>query len=271
MRADELDYVTRLSSSTLKSLAKELPEDNQPELWDRQSLVEFENDGKRYVVAGSDYRRQRDLERREARLAKGRDGLEAFNAVHRKNVDTQKLSAQVGRMLARAKAFKYFEYRIEEDGTATWSERNDIIQEESRFDGWYLLTTSLSKEKTAKETVFSHYQNLLAVEDAFRETKSYLEVRPIYHQKDDRVRNHIRICFLAFWISTRLRSEWQAMGEHREVPLVLRELQHIKAGKLKVKNEALKTVLTNIPIPLYELLGKLDLLNLFKRPPKWVQ
>ena len=269
MRSDELDYVTRLSASTLRSLARNLPEDNQPELWDRDLLIEFEEAGKRYVVAGSEYRRQRDRERREARIAKGRRGLDAFNAVTRRKVDVQKLSAQVGRMLARAKAVKYFDYRIEADGTATWREKAEVVDEESRFDGWYLLTTSLSRRQAAKETVFSHYRNLLEVEDAFRETKSYLEMRPIYHQRDDRVRNHIRICFLAYWISARLGSAWREMGERREVPLVLRELQQIKVGKLRVGDTPLRTVLTDIPARMHAVLDKLALLPLFRRPPAW--
>ena len=269
MRSDELDYVTRLSGSTLRALARNLPEDNQPELWDRDHLVEFEEDGKRYVVAGSEYRRHRDRERREARIAKAHLGLDAFNAVTRRKVDVQKLSAQVSRMLAGAKALKYFDYRIEADGTATWRENAEVIEQESRFDGWYLLTTSLSPGQAAKETIFSHYRNLLEVEDAFRETKSYLEMRPIYHQRDDRVRNHIRICFLAYWISARLRQEWSGKGEHREVPLVLRDLQQIKVGKLRVADTPLKTVLTDIPAAMYAVLGKLDLLALFRRPPAW--
>jgi len=269
MRNDELEYVTRLSGSTLRSVVRKLPEDNQPELWDRDCLVEFEGDGKRYVVAGSEYRRQRDCERRETRIARGRHGLDKFNAVRRKKVDVQKLSAQVGRMLARAKAFKYFDYRIEADGTATWTEKVEAIEQESRFDGWYLLTTSLSRQQAAKETIFSHYRSLLEVEDAFRETKSYLEMRPIYHQKDDRVRNHIRICFLAFWFSARLGNAWKITGERREVPLVLRELQQIKLGKLRVGSTPLKTVLTDIPARLYAMLDRLALLSLFRRPPGW--
>ena len=269
MRSDELDYVTRLSSSTLKALARNLPEDNQPELWDRDSLVEFEEDGKRYVVAGSEYRQQRDRERREARIAKGRFGLEAFNRVNRKKVDVQKLSAQVGCMLARAKALKYFDYHIEADGTATWSEKAEVVETEQRFDGWYLLTTTLARPDAPKETVFAHYRNLLDVEDAFRETKSYLEMRPIYHQKDDRVRNHIRICFLAYWISARLRNAWQEKGERREVPLVLRELQQIKVGRLRMNEKPLKVVLTDIPGKLYAILEKLGLLPLFQRAPTW--
>jgi len=270
MREDELDYVTRLSSSTLQSLLSQLPADHQPELWDRTDLVEFVVDGVRYVVAGSEHRRQRDHDRREARLAKGRAALEKFNQVHRKKFDLQKLASQVGRMLDRSKCLKYFEFHIEVNGRAAWSEREDVIEMEKRLDGWYLLTTSLSVEKTAKEDVFSHYRNLLEVEDAFRETKTYLEVRPIYHQKDNRVRNHIRICFLAYWMSSRLRREWKQQGETREVPLVLRQLQQIRVGRLKIGGETCKAVLTDIPKSLYAILDRLLLLRLFRRAPRWV-
>lgn len=271
MREDELDYVTRLPASTLKALVAKLPEDRQPELWDRTDLAEFVVDGTRYVVAGSEFRRRRDQERREARIAKGRLGLERFNAVTRRKVDMQKLVSQVSRMLERSKCLKYFDVRIGEDGKAAWSVRDDVVEAEKRLDGWYLLTTTLSPEDAPKETIFTHYRNLLDVEDAFRETKSYLEMRPIYHQKDMRVRNHIRICFLAYWISSRLRREWRQLGETREVPLVLRELQRIRVGRLKLGDEIFKAALTDIPKQLYSLLDRLKLLHLFAQVPKWAK
>jgi hypothetical protein len=107
------------------------------------------------------------------------------------------------------------------------------------------------------------------VEDAFRETKTYLEMRPIYHLKDDRVRNHIRICFLAYWITARLKAEWRLKSERREVSLVLRELQQIKVGRLKINDKPFKVVLTDIPRKLYALLEDLGLLHLFQRAPAW--
>jgi len=269
MREDELDYVTRLSSSTLQAILAKLPSDRQPELWDRTELAEFEADGVRYVVAGSEFRRQRDRDRRATRLAKGRGALERFNQVRRRKIDTQKLASQVGRMLERSKCLKYFEFHIEENGHAAWSERRDVIEAEERFDGWYLLTTSLPAESATKEDVFTHYRNLLDVEDAFRETKTYLEVRPIFHQKDSRVRNHIRICFLAYWISSRLRREWRQLGETREVPLVLAQLQQIRIGRLRIGEKICKAVLTDIPKPLYTILDRLLLLRLFRQIPRW--
>ncbi len=270
MRDDEIDYVTRMSSSTLQALVPQLPVENQPEIWDRTDLAEFEIDGVRYVVAGSEYRRQRDWERREARLMKGRQELEKFNEVNRKKIDVPKLTSQVGRMLERKKCLKYFDFRIEDNGKASWTEKHEDIEKEKRLDGWYLLTTSLPAETAGKKDIFNHYRNLLAVEDAFRETKSYLKVRPIFHQKDNRVRNHIRICFLSYWMSSRLRLEWQQKGEKREVPLILKELQQIRMGKLKLGIEILKTVITDKPSRLNSLLHNLSLLELFQQVPKWV-
>ncbi|NMA43574.1 MAG: IS1634 family transposase [Oligosphaeraceae bacterium] len=269
MREDGLGYVTRLSSSTLQALLAQLPAEHQPELWDRTDLAEFEFDGIRYVAAGSEYRRQRDRERREARIAKGRAALEKFNQVQRRKIDIQKLASQVGRMLERGKCLKYFTFHIEENGYATWSEKQDVIEAEEHLDGWYLLTTSLAAEESTKEDVLEHYRNLLEVEDAFRETKNHLKVRPVYHQKDNRMRNHIRICFLAYWISARLRREWGQLGETREVPLILKQLQQIRVGRLKVKGKIYKALMTDIPQSLYIILDQLLLLRLFRQVPEW--
>ena len=62
---------------------------------------------------------------------------------------------------------------------------------------------------------------------------------------------------------------WQEMDEHREVPLVLRELQQIKVGRLRLGDTPLKSVLTDIPANLYVLLDKLALLPLFRGAPAW--
>jgi transposase len=270
MRDDEIDYVTRLSKPSLAALVETLPVNKQPELWDRTELVEFEIEGIRYVVAGSQYRQQRDFERREVRIEKGRKALIKFNQVKRKKIDLCKLSSQVGRMLERNKCLKYFDFSIQDNGQAIWTEKQELINAEERFDGWYLLTTSLSAKEADKTNILSHYKNLMAVENAFRETKNYLEVRPIYHQKDNRVRNHIRICFLAYWISAKLSTQWKELEENSEVTLILKELQQIRIGKIKIGENKLKLSMTEIPNRLYSILENLNLLNLFKKIPKWV-
>src|SRR5580693_3447647 len=63
-----------------------------------------------------------------------------------------------------------------------------------------VVHTDLEATQCAKEQVLGNYKNLLAVEDAFCQLKSYMEVRPVFHWRPDRVRNHVRLCFIAYWL-----------------------------------------------------------------------
>jgi len=269
IEAEKLSYVTRLSKAKLGALLKRLPEDRQPELFDSTRLVEIEHEGRRHVIAGGEMRRHRDRERREVRLAKAEAAMKELAATRRKKVDPQKLASQAGRLLDRLKAHKYFDYRVGDDGKLHFSRKQAVIDAEARLDGWYLLQTNLPADAADKGEVLSHYKGLIEVEAAFRELKSYLEVRPVYHYRVDRVRNHIRICFLAYWLSARLGREFRARGETRRVPTLLRELQQIRVGSLRVDGKPLGRLLTQIPPQMNKTLSRLDLLPLFSKPPVW--
>lgn len=268
MDAAGLGYVTRLSAATLRGLVEELDLEKQLELGDRQKLMEITHQGKRYVVAGGRWRQQRDQERRQSRIDKGQAELKRLAAVTRKKVNAQKLSSQVGRTLQRLKAHKYFSYTVDPQGQLQWARKEELIKQEAQQDGWYLLHTNQTVEKCSSEEVFSHYRGLLDVEEAFCELKSYLEVRPIHHRRPDRVINHVRLCFLAYWLSARLGGEWRAKGETEEVPRVLRHLQTIRLGLLQMGSDTHRTVMTQVPQVLNQQLQKLGLTPLFASPPK---
>jgi transposase len=269
MSQAHLRYVTRLSSGTLQKLLSELPEDQQLELADRSRLVEIEQGGKRYVIAGGPWRRQRDQERRQARLAKAEKELARLAAVRRQKLNAQKLVSQVGRTLERLKAHKYFTYEVDAAGQLRWERKADVIHQEEQRDGLFLLHTNQSPAACSKEQTLAQYKGLLEVEEVFGELKSFLEVRPVYHWRPDRVRNHVRICFLAYWLSARLGRQWRQKGEKGEVPRILRALQTIRLGRLEVQGRKLQTVQTQIPPQLNGVLTKLDLLKLFATPPHW--
>ena len=268
-----LDYVTRLSNATLHSLITNhgsvAADMAQMELGDRPQLIELEHEGKRYVLAGGAWRAARDAERRQARLAKGEALLTKLAAAKRKTVNAQKLASTTGRALERVKAHKYFAYQVSAQGVLIWARKKEVIQEEQNRDGWYLLHTSQTPEKCPTKEVLSHYKGLLEVEDAFRELKTYLEVRPIYHYRPDRVINHIRLCYLAYWISARLGREWGLCGEHQEVVRLLRGLQTIRLGGLRFGDSAVRPIMTTIPPDQEETLKKLKLHKLFQTPPVW--
>jgi transposase len=267
MDAAHLGYVTRLSAATLQSLVAELGLEKQLELGDRQELMEITHEGKRYVIAGGCWRQQRDQERRQSRINKAEAELKRLAAVQRKKVNAQKLASQVGRGLQRLKAHKYFAYSVDAQGQLQWERNEELIAQEAQQDGWYLLHTNESVQKCPSEQVLGHYKGLLDVEEAFCELKSYLEVRPIHHRRPDRVINHVRLCFLAYWLSARLGSEWRAKGEAEEVPRVLRHLQTIRLGLLQLGPKVQHTVMTEIPQNMNEQLQKLGLSSLFATPP----
>ncbi len=262
-----LGYVTRLSAATLQALAAELGLEKQLELGDRHPLLEVTHEGKRYVIAGGPWRQQRDRERRQSRLDKAEAELKRLAARKRKKVDVQKLASQVGRALQRLKAHQYFTYRVEANGQLHWERKNDLIEQEAQQDGWYLLHTNESVEACPAQQVLGHYKGLLEVEEAFCELKSYLEVRPVHHRRPDRVVNHVRLCFLAYWLSARLGSEWRQKGVKEEVPRVLRQLQTIRLGRLQTGKHLHRTLMTQIPKPLNQQLHQLGLTRLFAAPP----
>lgn len=263
----KLGFVTRLSAPTLQSLVAELPTDRQMELGDRKKLMEITHQDKRYVIAGGQWREQRDMERRQSRIDKGSAELKRLAALTRKKVDAQKLASQVGRTLQRLKAHKYFNYHVDAKGQLQWERKEELIAAEAQQDGWYLLHTNQSVENCSTEEVLGHYKGLLVIEEAFGELKSYMEVRPVFHWRPDRVINHVRLCFLSYWISARLGGEWRAKGVSEEAPRILRHLQTIRLGMLKLGSKVQRTVMTDIPKNLNEQLRKLGLSPLFASPP----
>ena len=264
-----LQYVTRLCASRLDELLSGLPAEQSPELWDRTQVMEIVREDKRYVVAGGCWRQQRDEQRRQARLTKAENELKRLTAVKRKKVNPQKLASQVGRALQRLKAHKYFEYAINQNGQLQWSRRTEAIQAERIRDGLYLLGTNAGAEQIPSAGVLSHYKNLLEVEDAFCHLKDYLRVRPVFHRRPDRVRNHVRICFLAYWLSAKLQRQWRQKDQTIEVHNLLRQLQTIRLGRLEVAGKPFKTMVTQVPRDLNGILTKLGLLSHFSEPPTW--
>ena len=267
MNEAKLGYVTRLSASALQSLIAELSAEKQMELGDRQKVMELSHQGKRYVIAGGRWRQQRDQQRRQSRIDKAQTELKRLAAVKRKKVNAQKLASQVGRMLQRIKAHKYFTYQVDAGGKLQWERKEALIAQETQQDGLYLLHTNEPLDKCSAAQALDHYKGLLEVEEAFCQLKSYLEVRPVYHYRPDRVINHVRLCFLAYWLSARLGREWRSKGELEEVPRVLRHLQTIRLGVLKFAQRLPRTVMTDIPKNLNDQLIKLGLTPLFAAPP----
>ena len=96
-----------------------------------------------------------------------------------------------------------------------------------------------------------------------------LQVRPVFHWRPDRVRNHVRICYLAYWLSAKLQRQWQQQDQTIEVHNLLRQMQTIRLGRLEVEGKPFKMMVTQVPKDLNATLNNLGLLPLFSQPPTW--
>jgi hypothetical protein len=116
-----------------------------------------------------------------------------------------KIGLRVGKVLGRYKVGKHFRLEISDDGFH-FERDQKAIAEEAALDGIYVVRTSVSAEHLAAVEVVRAYKHLSAVERAFRSLKTVdLHVRPIHHRNADRVRAHVFICVLAYYVEWHMR------------------------------------------------------------------
>jgi transposase len=184
----------------------------QMSLFDIQNVAEITSPdypGERLVACFNPLLREERRRKREDLLNATESGLERLSREvarrSRKLLTKAEIGLKAGRVLYRFKMGKHF-LLIIEDGRFQWRRRTDSIKRESLLDGIYVLRTSEPLKKlSACETVIS-YKRLTHVERAFRSLKSIdLLVRPIHHRLNDRVRAHLLICMLAYYVEWHMR------------------------------------------------------------------
>ncbi|OAT79492.1 IS1634 family transposase, partial [Desulfotomaculum copahuensis] len=111
---------------------------------------------------------------------------------------------------------------------------HEAMQQEARFDGKYVLRTNT--QMSTEEAALA-YKDLWRVERAFRKMKSSLDLRPVFHWKDSRVRGHIMVCFLALVLESALQRKLVEKNIKVEYIYLLRDLQQLKAVELSIGDE----------------------------------
>ncbi len=115
------------------------------------------------------------------------------------------IGIRLGRVFARSKMGKHFRYTITDDHF-DFERNNENIEREAALDGIYIIRTSLTEEVISAHEAVKTYKGLAVVERAFRSCKTVdLKVRPIYHYTAERVRAHIFLCMLAYYVEWHMR------------------------------------------------------------------
>ena len=110
------------------------------------------------------------------------------------------IGVRAGKVVNKYKVAKHFKLDIE-DGKFAYSINKENVDEEANLDGVYVVRTSLKKDRLSTEDAVRNYKKLSQVERAFRSLKTIdLKVRPIHHRGGNRVRAHIFLCMLAYYV-----------------------------------------------------------------------
>lgn len=207
-------WITALKSVSIRALIEQ--GQLQLDLFDERNLLE---------LSSPDYPGERLVACRNVQLAKLRahKRLELLAATERNldkikaRVDAGKLAGQdaigvcVGKVVNQFKVAKHFELSIA-DNSFSHARKQDAIAAETALDGIYIIRTSLGSEQMDAPACVRNYKSLANVERAFRSLKTVdLKVRPIHHRTADRVRSHILLCMLAYYVEWHMREAWREL------------------------------------------------------------
>ena len=207
---EQLQWITALRSPQIMALARS--ERLQLSLFDERDLAEIQDPGypgERLIACRNPLLAAERTRKRNELLAITEKQLNkvvaATQRARRPLRGKDAIAMAAGKALGRYKMGKHFHLQIDED--RFWFRRNqDSIDQETALDGIYVVRTNVPASQLSSEKVVQAYKGLSNVEQAFRSLKSVdLKIRPVHHRLADRVRSHVLLCMLAWYVEWHLR------------------------------------------------------------------
>ena len=211
---DAIGWITALKSVSIRALIEQ--GHLQLDLFDERNLLELSSPdypGERLVACRNPqlaklrtHKRQELLTATEASLEKIKARVDAG-----KLVGPDEIGLRVGKVINQYKMAKHFELAIG-DNTFSFARKAGAIAAEAALDGLYIIRTSVPQVQMDAPDCVRNYKSLANVERAFRSLKTIdLKVRPIHHRTADRVRAHIFLCMLAYYVEWHMREAWREL------------------------------------------------------------
>jgi transposase len=221
---------------------------HQLSIFDQVGVVEWEEDGIRYVGCVSELKKHRAQNRREAGMQRAEEQLQRIAGTARRGryYSWVSLRNRIGEILDGEGVSGLWQIEITplqdmdtpEDKVRlqlAFAPDEEAIEKRKSIEGKYVLQTSLDPREYSPEQVDAHYRSLMKTERAFRHIKSYLKIRPVYHYKRERVRAHVLICFLAYYLVKKMELEMRKAGEEREVERVLKLWDGLRLSQITIR------------------------------------
>jgi transposase len=205
-----LGWISALRSQAIRELVD--GEALQLSLFDEQNLAELSSadfPGERLVACYNPLLAEERRRKREDLLQATEHELDKIvrevSRRTKKLLSAAEIGKKVGRAVNRFKVGKHFELVIE-DNRFAYTRRESVIERETELDGIYVIRTSEPRERLSAEDTVRSYKSLARVEQAFRCLKTVdLRVRPIRHREERRVKAHIFLCMLAYYVEWHMR------------------------------------------------------------------
>jgi hypothetical protein len=223
-----LDWITTLRAPAIRGLVAE--GSLQPSLFDERDLGEITSEaypGERLIVCRNPLVAEDRRRTREELLAATERSLDKVVAATKRERSPLRgqaeIALRVGAVVNRSRMRKHLALEITDE---SFSYRRDEsrIAEEASLDGIYVLRTTVPTEELDAGNVVVAYKRLSGVERAFRSLKTVdLMVRPIHHRLADRVRAHVFLCMLSYYVEWHLRRAWAPLLFDDEAPDRARE------------------------------------------------
>nr|WP_082664659.1 IS1634 family transposase [Burkholderia ambifaria] len=209
-----IDWITALKSASIRTLVEQ--GQLQLGLFDERNLMEItspEYPGERLVACRNPQLAALRAHKRVELLTATEKNLQQI----KQRVDAGKLKGadaiglRVGKVVNQYKVAKHFELDIGEN-RFSFARKHEAIAAEAALDGVYIIRTSVDAEHMEAADCVRNYKALANVERAFRSLKTMdLKVRPIHHRTADRVRAHILLCMLAYYVEWHMREAWREL------------------------------------------------------------
>jgi transposase len=210
--APGIEWITALRAPAIKKLASDGV--LQLSLFDSRDLAEITHPdfpGERLIACYNPLLAEERARKRPELLAATEKELEKIAVATRRKKrplrGKQNIGLRAGKVLNRYKMGKHFQIQIQDDSFSYQRKQTNIEKEES-LDGIYVIRTNVPADVFSSEQAVHNYKSLSGVERAFRSLKTVdLHVRPIHHREPDRVRAHIFLCMLAYYVEWHMRQD----------------------------------------------------------------
>ena len=210
----DVEWITALKSGAIAKLHAD--GNLQMSLFDQRDLFEFASPhfpGERLVACRNPLLAEHRARKRADMLRATRRELAKVRVMVRSGrlKGVEAIGVRVGRVINKYKMAKHIKLAIT-DGHFSYRVDRDSVAKEAAIDGIYVIRTSVPAEAISSNDVVRHYKRLTKVEKDFRTMKTTgLEVRPIYHRTEPRVRAHIFLCMLALYVEWHMQQAWRPL------------------------------------------------------------